>query len=131
MSDPVNHPSHYTDVVPGIECIAVTEHFSFLRGNAIKYLWRAGAKGNVIEDLRKAAWYIEREIESLKKERNRPAVEPHKQPACSRIAPANLTVEPYAVICFRPLGHDGMHQGFVHDDDGKSTTAIVMQWGDQ
>jgi Protein of unknwon function (DUF3310) len=71
MSDAVNHPSHYTDVVPGIECIDVTEHFSFLRGNAIKYLWRAGAKGDAVQDLHKAAWYIAREIAWL--ERGGPA----------------------------------------------------------
>ena len=65
MEDRVNHPSHYTDVVPGIECIQVAEHFSFLRGNAIKYLWRAGAKGNTVEDLQKAIWYIKREIDNL------------------------------------------------------------------
>lgn len=63
--DPVNHPSHYTDVVPGIECIDVTKHFSFVRGNAIKYLWRAGAKGNLKEDLEKAKWYIEQELRDL------------------------------------------------------------------
>lgn len=63
--DPVNHPTHYTDVVSGIECIDVTEHFSFLRGNAIKYLWRAGFKGNALTDLRKARWYVDREIANL------------------------------------------------------------------
>lgn len=61
-ADAVNHPSHYTRVVPGVECIQVTEHFGFLRGNAIKYLWRAGAKGDPVQDLRKARWYIDREI---------------------------------------------------------------------
>jgi hypothetical protein len=64
-NDPVNHPSHYTEVVPNIECIEVTEHFSFCRGNAIKYLWRAGAKGNMLEDLKKARWYLDREIKQL------------------------------------------------------------------
>lgn len=63
--DSVNHPSHYTSVVPGIECIDVVEHMTFLRGNAIKYLWRAGAKGDIIEDLKKARWYIDREISNL------------------------------------------------------------------
>jgi len=67
MSDPVNHPDHYTDVVPGVECIQVTEHFSFTRGNAIKYLWRAGAKGNLRQDLEKAKWYIQRELDSLER----------------------------------------------------------------
>lgn len=67
MNDPVNHPSHYTSVVPGVECIDVAEHFSFLRGNAIKYLWRAGAKGDELEDLMKARWYVEREIQNLQR----------------------------------------------------------------
>ncbi len=64
--DPVDHPSHYTSHPTGIECIAVVEHFSFNVGNAIKYLWRAGLKStDRIEDLRKAAWYVQREIEKL------------------------------------------------------------------
>lgn len=71
MSDSVNHPSHYDSVVNGIECIDVTEQFNFNRGNAIKYIWRAGHKdkSKEIEDLRKAAWYINREIERLSRER--------------------------------------------------------------
>lgn len=63
MSDPVNHPSHYTSHPSGVECIAVTEHMSFNVGNAIKYLWRVDLKTDAIEDLRKAAWYVNREIE--------------------------------------------------------------------
>lgn len=63
--DMVNHPPHYRDVVPNVECIDVVKHFSFVRGNAIKYLWRAGAKGNTVEDLKKAIWYIQREIDDL------------------------------------------------------------------
>lgn len=59
--DPVNHPRHYTDHPSGIECIQITEHLSFTIGNAIKYLWRADLK-NGVEDLKKAAWYIQREI---------------------------------------------------------------------
>lgn len=68
-SSAVNHPSHYNEV-PGIECIEVVEHFDFCRGNAIKYLWRAGSKGDVVEDLKKAVWYIEREIQSIEKKRS-------------------------------------------------------------
>lgn len=68
--DPVHSPSHY-GVVPGVECIAVTQHFNFNRGNAIKYLWRAGAKGDAVEDLRKAAKYIEFEIARLQAEADR------------------------------------------------------------
>lgn len=63
--DPVNHPSHYTEHPSGVECITVTEHMSFLRGNAMKYLWRAGSKGNELEDLKKARWYLDREISNL------------------------------------------------------------------
>jgi Protein of unknwon function (DUF3310) len=58
----VNHPKHYTGHPSGIECITVVEHMGFNLGNAIKYIWRADEKGNAIEDLRKAAWYIDREI---------------------------------------------------------------------
>ena len=65
MSDPVNHPPHYTNHASGVECITVTEHMNFCRGNAMKYLWRAGEKGQEIQDLRKARWYIDREISRL------------------------------------------------------------------
>jgi hypothetical protein len=68
MSDSVNHPRHYTDHPSGVECITVTEHMSFLRGNAMKYLWRAGAKGPALEDLKKARWYLDREISNLEGE---------------------------------------------------------------
>jgi hypothetical protein len=62
-SDPVNHPSHYTSHPSGIECITVTEHMGFNLGNAIKYVWRADLKADALEDLRKAIWYIDREIQ--------------------------------------------------------------------
>jgi len=67
MSDNVNHPTHYTSHPSGIECIRVTEHFNFCIGNAIKYLWRNGLKdGNSnVQDLKKAVWYINREIQTL------------------------------------------------------------------
>lgn len=60
--DPVNHPAHYTAHPSGIECIQITEHMGFNLGNAVKYVWRAELKTDTIEDLRKAAWYIAREI---------------------------------------------------------------------
>jgi hypothetical protein len=60
--DPVNHPPHYTSHPSGVECIQVTEHLGFCIGNAIKYLWRADLKGHAVEDLEKAAWYVNREI---------------------------------------------------------------------
>lgn len=60
--DPVNHPPHYTSHPSGVECVDVAEHYGFCIGNAIKYLWRAGLKGDAIEDLKKARWYLDREI---------------------------------------------------------------------
>ncbi len=63
--DPVNHPNHYCSHPSGVECITVVEHMSFNVGNAIKYLWRMGQKQNALEDLRKARWYIDREIKRL------------------------------------------------------------------
>lgn len=66
--DLVNRPPHYTSHPSGVECIEVTEHYNFNLGNAIKYVWRAGIKSpNPLEDLRKAAWYINREIKRLTK----------------------------------------------------------------
>ncbi len=70
VHDPVNHPKHYTKHPSGVECITVTEHFNFCLGNAIKYIWRAGEKGDALEDLRKAKWYLEREIERRGKTSN-------------------------------------------------------------
>lgn len=61
--DPINHPPHYTSHPSGVECIQITEHMGFNLGNAIKYIWRADEKGSALEDLRKAEWYVKREIE--------------------------------------------------------------------
>ena len=61
--DSVNHPPHYNSHPAGIECIDVVESFNFNIGNAIKYLWRQGLKEDAIEDLKKAAWYVQREID--------------------------------------------------------------------
>lgn len=84
----VNHPKHYTSHPSGVECIEIVRHMSFNVGNAIKYLWRAGLKTpehpafymgtpsgvkrmpidpKHIEDLKKAAWYINDEITRLEK----------------------------------------------------------------
>lgn len=61
-------PAHYQRHPSGVECITITEHFNFNRGNAIKYIWRADEKGSTLENLRKAQWYLNREIERLEKE---------------------------------------------------------------
>jgi hypothetical protein len=62
MQDSVNRPKHYTEHPSGIECIQITEHMGFNLGNALKYIWRCDLKQDAVEDLRKARWYIEREI---------------------------------------------------------------------
>ena len=67
--DPVNKPAHYRQHPSGVECIQITEHMNFNLGNAVKYVWRAGLKSpSAIEDLKKASWYINREIERLEKQ---------------------------------------------------------------
>ena len=68
-NDAVNHPSHYTSDESGIECIEVSENWSFCLGNALKYLWRNGKKDGEpsIKDLEKAKWYIQREIDRQKR----------------------------------------------------------------
>ena len=57
----VDHPAHYTAHPSGVEVIEITEQMGFCLGNAFKYLARAGLKGDLLTDLRKALWYIERE----------------------------------------------------------------------
>lgn len=70
VNDVINHPSHYTsgkiEVIDFIEDQKLGYHL----GNAVKYISRAGKKDptKTVEDLRKAAWYINREIERLEKE---------------------------------------------------------------
>ena len=61
MTDAVNSPQHYQHL-PGIEVIDITEHLGFCMGNVVKYVLRADHKGKPLEDLRKAAWYLDREI---------------------------------------------------------------------
>lgn len=70
----VNHPPHYTSHPSGVECIDVTEHYNFCVGNAIKYLWRAGLKNDAIEDLKKARWYVDREIQRITRGEPEPAL---------------------------------------------------------
>ena len=64
--DMVNHPPHYTQHPSGVECKDICKHFNWLRGNVIKYVWRAGLKENEIEDLEKAAFYLQEEITRIK-----------------------------------------------------------------
>ncbi len=68
MSDPVDHPAHYGNGAGDLyEAIKVIEAWGlgFHLGNAVKYIARAGKKGDEIEDLRKAVWYLQRHIAQL------------------------------------------------------------------
>jgi hypothetical protein len=64
-NDPVNHPSHYTSNASGVEAIELTEKMSFNLGNAFKYVFRRDGKGNSLQDVSKAEWYLKREIGRL------------------------------------------------------------------
>lgn len=67
----VDHPNHYNQL-EGTECIDIIEqlNLSFCLGNALKYIWRCEDKSKKAEDLKKAIWYIEREIANTEKKTN-------------------------------------------------------------
>lgn len=69
MNDPIN-PPHYKNHPSGVECIQITRHLSFCLGNAMKYIWRCHEKGNTVEDLRKAVFYLNDEIARLEREKH-------------------------------------------------------------
>jgi hypothetical protein len=75
MSDPVHNPPHYKS--GGIEVIDVIEAFElgYRLGNVIKYVLRAGRKGDALEDLQKAAWYLDRQIDKMKSWTNEVKIE--------------------------------------------------------
>ena len=68
MTEKVNHPNHYNKHPSGVECITITEHMGFNLGSAVKYIWRADLKNDAMEDLKKAAWFIDREIKIREKQ---------------------------------------------------------------
>lgn len=72
-SNPVSHPSHYTGFSNGAEVIDITENIPANRAAIVQYVVRAGKKSarTEIQDLLKARWYLNREIERMKKERAR------------------------------------------------------------
>ena len=63
--DPIEHPAHYNSYP--VEVIELTEHMNFNRGNVVKYVARAGlkSKDTELEDLKKAQWYLDREIDRI------------------------------------------------------------------
>lgn len=67
MNDVVNHPSHYTDGQIEVIDFIEDKNLNFHRGNAVKYISRAGKKdpNKEVEDLKKARWYLDREIKKM------------------------------------------------------------------
>lgn len=75
MEDNVNNPAHYKtggiETIDFIEAKLGKEGFeAYCRGNALKYLSRAGKKINEVEDIKKAIWYLNREIATIEKVEN-------------------------------------------------------------
>jgi hypothetical protein len=106
MSDPVNHPSHYHSEYwhpacgKTIECIDIVRHMGFNLGNALKYIWRAGAKGDEVQDLEKAIWYLNDRISEVKRLR-----EAEKQAAAVDEGRAELLER----LQGKPLTEEGIH----------------------
>ena len=65
----VNHPAHYGGADNPYEAIKVIEawELGFCLGNTVKYISRAGKKDDVLQDLKKARWYLDREISNREK----------------------------------------------------------------
>jgi hypothetical protein len=106
QEDPVNRPAHYTQHPSGIECIQITEHMNFCLGNVIKYIWRHAMKGGV-KDLKKARFFIDREIARLEPE------PPPRTPATSG-----------RVIAFRPPTRRMMD--VLERDDRRTARAAAL-----
>ena len=74
LVDEVNHPTHYNHNKHGVECNSIHTTFNwsddefkgYLKGNAIKYLWRYGYKDKPKQDLDKAQWYLNKLIEEIR-----------------------------------------------------------------
>jgi hypothetical protein len=64
-AEQINQPDHYTSHPSGVECIEIAEGLNFNLGNAVKYVWRAGLKGDAVSCLRKSLWYLLRERRRL------------------------------------------------------------------
>lgn len=70
MAEQVDHPNHYGGESNPYEAIKIIEALSlgFNLGNAVKYIARAGKKGDALTDLKKSVWYLQREIENMEKQ---------------------------------------------------------------
>jgi hypothetical protein len=100
MKEAVNHPNHYNQI-NGAECIDIINQlkFGFCLGNALKYIWRCEEKGNKEQDLKKAIWYLNRELSNIQTDNGVVAVEAadttQSRDVCEHYVPA----EEYCVFC--------------------------------
>lgn len=103
MSDPVNHPQHYTfgkyEVIDVLEDWFATDPLLWQVG---KYLARAGRKGDVLEDLKKARWYLDRKISKLEESQQTEPVA-SKITAAEQLRIENDTLKTVSLI---PNTHD-------------------------
>lgn len=107
-SDPVNHPAHYNQHPSGVECVTIASGFDYCIGNCIKYLWRAGLKSkDPLEDLRKAAWYLDFKIRQLEAERGQRTVASDRLPTGGQDSGGTGVRLSRIVLCGSPAnGHD-------------------------
>lgn len=107
MNDPINHPTHYTSHPSGVEPITITKHMNFCLGNVIKYVMRAGYKGNRLEDLKKAQYYLNLEISELESkivnslkelDDNYPAIESVNNEMIRKLQEAGVNVMPNGIF---------------------------------
>ena len=121
MSDSVNKPSHYNqgevETIDGIRA-ALGEGFAdYCRGNVLKYVWRCGLKGDAVEDLRKAATYLQWAIEAM--EGNCPAMPDSSNSKPIAIPAGWRELEPDEVPKSTDM-HEWMGGWFCRNDDATS-----------
>lgn len=129
LEEKVDHPKHYQHA-SGVEAIVICEHMNFNLGNAVKYILRAGQKTpDPTEDLRKAAWYLARELDRLATGDAKSLAEKKVAEALRELdrrtegpmakgKPFQACWRLFTSRCKRPLGHDGRHEsnGLAWDD---------------
>ncbi len=109
MSDPVNHPQHYTK--GGVECIdsiessmTVEAFRGYCKGNIQKYVYRYEDKENPKQDLCKARWYLDRLIQTFPQEsQSEPLLPQSLEPEQTHQAPADISLSPQELDCLRTL----------------------------
>ena len=107
-NDAVNHPSHYTDGKIEVITYIDDKNFNYCRGNAIKYISRAGKKNpeKEIEDLKKAEWYIHHEIERLQKIKAQKIKDQKIKEKASKMAKESWTELPKTITRFNGEEYD-------------------------